>query len=153
MIQIKECNVVCLPENYTFKYYYYHYLNWPDLLFVAEDRQTKKIVGYVMAKIDDEEDFNDNLIRGHITSLAVRREYRRLGIAKRLMDATHKAMVTVFDVDAVTLNVRESNKAALGLYNVKLEYDILKVDKGYYLDGESAYLMQKKLESGYPDID
>jgi peptide alpha-N-acetyltransferase len=40
----------CLPENYTFKYYFYHYLSWPQLLFVAEDAN-KRIVGYVLAKM------------------------------------------------------------------------------------------------------
>lgn len=53
---IQECNISCLPENYTFKYYYYHYLCWPDLIFVAEDTQKNKIVGYVLAKIDDEDE-------------------------------------------------------------------------------------------------
>ena len=45
------CNLWCLPENYTFKYYFYHYLSWPHLLFVAEDQTSKKIVGYVLAKM------------------------------------------------------------------------------------------------------
>ena len=47
---IQACNLWCLPENYTFKYYFYHYLSWPQLLFVAED-SNKKIVGYVLAKM------------------------------------------------------------------------------------------------------
>lgn len=48
---IQNCNLWCLPENYTFKYYFYHYLSWPHLLFVAEDQTSKKIVGYVLAKM------------------------------------------------------------------------------------------------------
>ena len=152
MIGIKECNVVCLQENYTFKYYYYHYLNWPDLLYVAEDRKTGKIVGYVMAKIDDPEDSDLNKVKGHITSLSVRREYRRMGIAAKLMEQTHKAMFDVFGVDIVTLHVRETNQAALGLYRDRLKYDVMDKDKGYYLDGEDAYLMKKELVSGWSEI-
>jgi len=47
---IQACNLWCLPENYTFKYYFYHYLSWPQLLFVAED-SNQRIVGYVLAKM------------------------------------------------------------------------------------------------------
>lgn len=50
---IQNCNLWCLPENYTFKYYFYHYLSWPQLIFVAEDQASKKIVGYVLAKMYD----------------------------------------------------------------------------------------------------
>ena len=32
------------------KYYFYHILSWPQLLYVAED-YNKKIVGYVLAKM------------------------------------------------------------------------------------------------------
>ncbi len=56
LISIQDCNITCLPENYTFKYFYFHYLCWPNLIYVAEDDDKKKIVGYVMGKIDDEGD-------------------------------------------------------------------------------------------------
>jgi N-alpha-acetyltransferase 10/11 len=49
LIQMQNCNLWCLPENYTFKYYFYHYFTWPYLLYVAED--SGKIVGYVLAKM------------------------------------------------------------------------------------------------------
>lgn len=48
---------------------------------MAEDVETKEIAGYVIGKADDE-----TTDTGHVTSLAVRREYRKLGIAKRLME-------------------------------------------------------------------
>ena len=47
---MQNCNLWCLPENYSSKYYVYHFLNWPQLLYVAED-SNKKIVGYVLAKM------------------------------------------------------------------------------------------------------
>ncbi len=47
---MQNTNVWCLPENYTAKYYFYHFLNWNQLLYVAEDAN-KKIVGYVLAKM------------------------------------------------------------------------------------------------------
>jgi len=146
---IQECNISCLPENYTFKYYYYHVLSWPDLLYVAEDISTKKIVGYVLAKVDDEDESENKEIRGHITSISVLRDYRRLGIAKRLMDATHRAMKGVYNLNAVTLHVRMSNIAAMGLYRDRLGYAVMELDEGYYADGENAYLMRKVLTETY----
>ena len=35
------------------KYYFYHILSWPQLLHVAEDSK-KRIVGYVLAKMEEE---------------------------------------------------------------------------------------------------
>ena len=139
--------MTCLPENYTFKYYYYHYLSWPSLIFVAEDVSSKKIVGYVLAKLDDENESDAKELKGHITSLSVLREYRRLGIARKLMESTHKIMVEEYRLNLVTLHVRESNVAAIGLYRDRLKYEQMEVDEGYYLDGENAYLMRKRLLS------
>jgi peptide alpha-N-acetyltransferase len=42
-VEMQNCNLFCLPENYQMKYYLYHILSWPQLLMVAEDG--KKIVG------------------------------------------------------------------------------------------------------------
>ena len=36
------------------KYYFYHLLSWPQLLWVAEDFDGK-IVGYVLAKMEEDE--------------------------------------------------------------------------------------------------
>lgn len=49
LLQVQNANLWCLPENYQMKYYYYHIMTWPQLLYVAED--SGKIVGYVLAKM------------------------------------------------------------------------------------------------------
>lgn len=82
LMNMQHCNLLCLPENYQMKYYFYHGLSWPQLSYVAEDEKGE-IVGYVLAKM--EEDSEDNP-HGHITSLAVKRSHRRLGLAQKLMD-------------------------------------------------------------------
>lgn len=87
----------------SLQYYMYHILSWPQLLHVAEDYDGK-IVGYVLAKMCvqiyiiyflwkmktliyfRDEDSTD--CHGHITSVAVARTHRKLGIATRLMQAT-----------------------------------------------------------------
>jgi len=78
---MQNANLHCLPENYQMKYYLYHGLSWPQLSYVAEDHKGR-IVGYVLAKM--EEDAAEP--HGHITSLAVLRSHRRLGLANKLMD-------------------------------------------------------------------
>jgi len=135
---MQNCNLWCLPENYSSKYYVYHFLNWPQLLFVAED-SNKKIVGYVLAKIEEESED----VHGHITSLSVLRSHRKLGIANKLMNATHKAMQEVFDAEYCSLHVRVSNRAALGLYEGKLKYKKVDVEEKYYADEEDAFNMKK----------
>ncbi len=78
--EIQNTNLWNLPENYQMKYYLYHLATWPQLSFSAS--VNGKIVGYVLAKMEDDPSTDRN---GHITSLSVLRTYRRLGIAKRLM--------------------------------------------------------------------
>ena len=54
---------------------------------------------------------------GDITSGAVQRNYRRLGIANRLMRQVEKKMMTVYNIKKCRLNVRETNYAARHLYD------------------------------------
>ena len=91
LVNMQQCNLRNLPENYTFRYYLYHGLCWPQLLHIAED-DNGKIVGYVLAKLDDDADDEKkkHLRReAHVTSLSVLRTHRKLGIATKLMRATH----------------------------------------------------------------
>ena len=61
---------------------------------------------------------------GHITSLAVKRSHRRLGLAQKLMDQTARAMVETFNAKYVSLHVRKSNRAALNLYKTCLKFQV-----------------------------
>ena len=85
-------------------------------------------------------------VHGHITSLAVARTHRKLGLASRLMDATHGAMRQVFGARYASLHVRVSNRAAFHLYSRTLGYQIRGVEDKYYADGEDAFDMRKPLE-------
>ncbi|KXZ47730.1 hypothetical protein GPECTOR_33g612 [Gonium pectorale] len=119
-------------------YYLYHILSWPQLLQVAEDYDGK-IVGYVLAKMEEEA----SEPHGHITSVAVARTHRKLGLATKLMSATHKAMEEVFGAKYVSLHVRVTNKVAVHLYTQTLGYQIFDIEGKYYADGEDAYEMRK----------
>jgi len=141
LMNMQHCNLLCLPENYQMKYYLYHGLSWPQLSYVAEDDK-KKIVGYVLAKMEEEP---DEIVHGHITSLAVKRSHRRLGLARKLMDQAARAMCENFAAKYVSLHVRVSNRAALHLYRNTLKFDVNEVEPKYYADGEDAYAMKRDL--------
>ena len=140
---VQNCNLQSLPENYQLKYFFYHGLSWPQLSYVAENPQGD-IVGYVLAKLDED---NPEDVHGHITSVAVKRSYRRLGLAERLMTQALYAMKHIFKAKYASLHVRRSNKAALSLYKDKLYFKIHDVETKYYADGEDAYSMRKDLSA------
>jgi ribosomal protein S18 acetylase RimI-like enzyme len=142
LLAMQSCNLMCLPENYQMKYYFYHILSWPQLLYVAED-YNKKIVGYVLAKMEEE----STECHGHITSLAVLRTHRKLGLATKLMTAAQQAMQEVFGAEYVSLHVRKSNRAAFHLYTETLGYKINDIEAKYYADSEDAYDMRKTLKA------
>uniref|UniRef100_A0A5F8H8P3 N-terminal amino-acid N(alpha)-acetyltransferase NatA n=1 Tax=Monodelphis domestica TaxID=13616 RepID=A0A5F8H8P3_MONDO len=124
LMNMQHCNLLCLPENYQMKYYFYHGLSWPQLSYIAED-ENGKIVGYVLAKMEEDP---DDVPHGHITSLAVKRSHRRLGLAQKLMDQASRAMIENFNAKYVSLHVRKR---------------ISEVEPKYYADGEDAYAMKR----------
>lgn len=110
-------------------------------MFVAEDGKGH-IVGYVLSKMEEE----SSVVHGHITSLAVLRPYRKMGLARRLMQCAHAAMKETFEAEYASLHVRKSNTAAKHLYIESLGYEIHDVEAKYYADAEDAYDMRCKLK-------
>jgi ribosomal-protein-alanine N-acetyltransferase len=77
---------------------------------------------------------------GHITSIAVKEEYRRLGIGELLMLGGIE-MGMAMKARLMTLEARISNTAAHALYE-KYGYRRVGVRKSYYMDnGEDAVIM------------
>merc|ERR1712139_339912 len=101
-------------------------------------------MGYVLAKM--EEDAQE--AHGHITSLAVLRSHRKLGLASKLMRAAMAAMEETFSAEHVSLHVRVTNRAAFTLYSETLGFEIHDVEPQYYADKEDAYDMRKMFETG-----
>lgn len=149
MYNMQHTNLRCLPENYNLRYYMYHILSWPQLLYVEED-MNKKVVGYVLAKMDDEEE--PAKAHGHITSLAVLRTHRKLGVASSVMRATMREMDAEYQANFCSLHVRKSNDAALHLYQETLGFRCAEVDEKYYVDNEDAYHMKKYFKGKQPPL-
>jgi len=139
---MQACNLQNLPENYQMRYYLFHALTWPQLSYVAEDHKGR-IVGYILAKMEEEP---TDTPHGHVTSISVLRSYRRLGLARKLMIQSQVAMMTVYKAQYVSLHVRKSNRAALGLYKDALGFQVDSIEKKYYADGEDAYAMRLNLK-------
>lgn len=57
-------------------------MQWPETTYVATIDGS--VVGYIMGKVEEN--------HGHITSVAVKQEYRGLGIATQLLRLVHAAM-------------------------------------------------------------
>lgn len=140
LFDMQAINFVNLPENYVMKYYFFHSLSWPQLPTVAENGQGK-IVGYVLAKLEEEHNPNERP-HGHVTSVAVQRQFRKLGLASKLMKLSQKSMQEVFNAEFAALHVRVTNRAAFALYSQTLGYRVHDVDQQYYADKEDAFNMR-----------
>jgi len=121
-----------------------HFEKWRDVFLVAEVKG--EVVAYIMTRVEWGVGFFTLRIvkKGHIVSIAVLPEYRRRGIAKKLMSNVLETLKNRYKSNEVYLEVRVSNVPAINLYE-KLGFEKVKVIKGYYLDGEDAYIMAKRL--------
>lgn len=79
---------------------------------------------------------------GHITNIAVHPEFRKIGIASRILECMIGESIDM-GVQRMTLEVRKSNISALRLYQ---KYGFINegIRKSYYADnGEDAIIMWK----------
>ena len=106
---------------------------WPEGFLVA--KINKEIVGYAIGE--------KNKDLGLIVSVAVKKEWRRKGIGRKLVEKLlenfkKEGMKIVF------LHVREENKEAINFY-LALGFKIRELVENYYSNRENAYLMEKTL--------
>ncbi len=167
--EVMRINVETLPENYWYGFYKHLLDNWGEAFLVAEIEG--KLVGYAMSRVEEQADpvllgltveleeegsFLKRIVSmlkslteprpvGHLVSIAVREQYRRMGVGSRLLEETIGAMMDVYKTDSIYLEVRISNTPAIRLYE-KYGFRKARIIKGYYSDGEDAYVMVKRLK-------
>lgn len=126
----------------------------------GQSQSEPKIVAYVLGKVEtrpaiDYDDPTATSLRGrmerterlgHVTSLAVQKDFRRLGLAKAMMTQLHHHLQH-HGIASCGLHVRTSNLAACRLYQDD-GYQIDQIIKSYYQDGEDAYFMRRKFQQG-----
>jgi len=133
--EIYETELTCFKDPYPPRLLLYYLRLSQDLFIVCRSRG--RVAGYAIGVIED-------LGRvGHIVSICVHRDYRRRGIGRRLMEMLEKLFTEKGALEA-RLEVRVSNEAAISLYR-SLGYTIAGIYRGYYSDGEDAYIMIKTL--------
>lgn len=137
-------NRVCLPENYAAYFFIDTYNTLPDTFVVAESQG--HVVGYIMCRL--EHGFSDLkklrfAKKGHIISVAVIPDFRRLGIAYSLVEQALSAL-SAANSDECYLEVRLNNEAAIELYK-KMGFIITRTIPRYYFDSSDAYVMTKAL--------
>jgi len=113
---------------------------WPSLCATFEDPHGR-LMGYVLGKAEGHGD----LWHGHVTAVTVSPEFRRLGVAKRLMDLLEDVSEKTYNAYFVDLFVRASNALAIQMYT-NLGYVVYRrVLKYYSTEEEDAFDMRKAL--------
>jgi len=143
--RVMYINTLCLPENYSEFFYISLHEKFPNTFIVAiiEDN----IIGYIMCRM--ETGFSElgkwNITKkGHVVSIAVLPEYRKMGIGTSLMLQAMKEMKN-YGMKECYLEVRASNQIAKNLYR-KIGFKEVKTIQGYYRDREAAKVMAVNLD-------
>lgn len=142
--RVMHINRVCLPENYTTFFFMELHERFPATFIVAEENG--EVVGYVMCRIEtglSSFGLLGIVRKAHVISIAVLPTHQRQGIGHALMQEAMRNM-PLYKAGECYLEVRVSNTPAVSLYK-KMGFDIVRRARGYYIDGEDAYVMARKL--------
>lgn len=141
LFKFNNVNLDVLTETYNMPFYLYYMSKWPEAFTVAESPENN-IMGYMLGKSEGKEE----LWHGHVSAVTVAPTYRRLGLAKTLMDDLEYLSSNVYNAFFVDLFVRASNTLAIKMYE-KLDYVKYRRVIGYYSgdDEEDAWDMRKAL--------
>ncbi|MBN2231129.1 MAG: ribosomal protein S18-alanine N-acetyltransferase [Candidatus Thorarchaeota archaeon] len=142
---VVQINKECLPENYPDQFFLGLYYHAPKAFLVAE--VDSKLVGYIMCRIERGISSFGRLPvkKGHIVSVAVLHSQRHKGIGTAIIKAGLRAMEE-YGASEFFLEVRKGNEDAVSVYE-NLGFSVRRVLRGYYRDGEDAYLMVAKAEN------
>jgi ribosomal-protein-alanine N-acetyltransferase len=143
-------NKQTLPENYPDQFFLGLHYHAPKAFLVAE--ADNEIIGYIMCRIERGISSFGRLPvkKGHIVSVAVLDAHRHKGIGTTLIKGAMSAMEE-YGSSEFFLEVRKGNQEAVSVYNT-LGFTVHRVLRGYYRDGEDAYLMVCKSGSAQEEV-
>jgi len=163
LFKFNNINLDVLTETYNMPFYLSYMSKWPESFLVAESPQphhndtgsTNKttnhlphstpsggLMGYMIGKSEG----TLSSWHGHVSAVTVAPTYRRLGLAKTLMDDVERLSTDVYNAFFVDLFVRASNRLAIEMYE-KFGYIKYRRVMGYYCGevSEDAWDMRKAL--------
>ncbi|KAK2163253.1 hypothetical protein LSH36_83g04092 [Paralvinella palmiformis] len=140
MFRFHNVNLDPLTETYGLPFYMQYLAHWPEYFQVAES-PSGEIMGYIMGKA---EGHAENW-HGHVTALTVAPDFRRLGLAAKLMNILEEISEKKHCL-FVDLFVRVSNQVAVDMYK-RLGYSVYRRVLEYYSgeEDEDAFDMRKAL--------
>ncbi|KAJ8325815.1 hypothetical protein BDV3_000948 [Batrachochytrium dendrobatidis] len=141
LFKFNNINLDPLTETYNLSFYLGYLAQWPDLCMTAENANGT-LMSYIIGKAEG----HDELWHGHVTALTVAPEFRRLGLARTLMNFLERVSEKVYNTYFVDLFVRSSNSLAIGMYE-NFGYTTYRRVLDYYTghDPEDALDMRKAL--------
>ncbi|KAI8908940.1 acyl-CoA N-acyltransferase [Gorgonomyces haynaldii] len=141
LFSFNNINLDPLTETYSIQSYLQYLSIWPDFFTVAES-SNGKLMAYIMGKAEGE----GELWHGHVSALTVSPDYRRMGLARDLMDILEQVSDKMNDCYFVDLFVRTSNAVAIKMYE-QFGYSVYRRVLEYYSgpDSEDAFDMRKAL--------
>lgn len=140
-----EVNEKELPEDYPYFFYKSILDDYPESFLVACNSHGN-ILGYIMWRVEKlPSKYNLEFTnKGHLVSIAVLKDYRKLGIAKSLLKKSMNEIIK-YNIDEFVLEVRVSNYPAINLYK-KFGFKTHSIKRNYYRDQENAYYMIKDVK-------
>ncbi|EFC50590.1 N-acetyltransferase 5 [Naegleria gruberi] len=129
MLKFNNVNLDYYTETYNIPFYFEYLATWPEYFYTVETPHDGTVMGYVMGKVEG--DKPRKKWHGHVTALTVAPEFRRLGLARKMMDLLEEITEKIHKAYFVDLFVRVSNKIAVGMYE-KLGYTTYRRVLQYY---------------------
>lgn len=104
LFRFNSVNLDHWTETYSLSFYLSYLAQWPDLSYVQRSA-SGNVMGYVIGKAEGNDPGPKDVLgretkekHGHVTAITVAPEYRRLGVAKGLMQLLEKASEQVYNV-------------------------------------------------------
>jgi len=136
---LQRIEIECFNEEAFTREDLTYLLETPNSISLKAEADNK-IVGFIMGLIET----HGKIKVGHIFTVDVATEHRRIGIGFKLIDKLECCLLEK-GVKAVYLEVRGDNKAALELYHKK-GYSETQPLENYYSKGAHGFRMKKRIQ-------
>jgi N-terminal acetyltransferase B complex catalytic subunit len=119
-------NLDVWTETYSITFYLSYLSRWPDLCYLQE-APDGRAMAYVLGKAEG----THHDWHGHVTAITVAPEYRRLSLARNMMNLLERISDEVYKGFFVDLFVRCSNLVAIKMYE-GMDYSVYRRIREYY---------------------